>query len=179
MLQKEKGAFPDFKWYDDWVAKAKEDPLLRWISDARTDVVHRRALAPHSWLEMVCIGRERDEDEDDHPLLFRPPDPFTCTHNFVNMGPSADHGHEFTRLWSIDGLKGRELLEVGADIYDWFDQLVVEAHRRVGFGMGKNEGPNETGVPFCMKEIMKHRVVRTVVKDGVEAIENPPAGFHD
>src|SRR5712692_345109 len=46
MLQKEQAAFPDFMWYDEWVAKAKEDPLLLWIKETRTDVVHRKALEP-------------------------------------------------------------------------------------------------------------------------------------
>lgn len=179
MLQKEKGAFSDFKWYEEWVARAKEDPLLRWISDARTDVVHRKALAPQSWLEIVCIGRERGEDEDDHPLRFRPPDPFMCTHNFINMGPSADHSHEFTRFWSLDGLEGRELLEVGVDVYDRFDQLVADAHRRMGFEMSAHLGSDAAGVLPCMKETMQYRVVRTVVKDGVEGIEDRSlADFH-
>src|SRR5438093_642613 len=31
MLQNEQAAFKDFKWYEEWTAKAKGDPLLVWI----------------------------------------------------------------------------------------------------------------------------------------------------
>jgi len=178
MLQKEKAAFKDFTWYDEWVAKAKDDPLLRWIKESRTDVVHRAALEPDSWLEMACVGRVRDpEDEDDHPVRFRA-NPFQCTHEHIWAGPNTDHTYEFTRFWTIEGVEKQELLGVGATIFEQYDKLVVEAHGRIGYGMGNNDGA-AGGIPSCMKEIMKHRVVRTVLRDGVEGVEKKSPGPHE
>lgn len=73
MLQKEQAVFSDFAWYGEWINKAKDDALLRWLVDARTDFVHRQALGPKSWLQMRCIDNPRQrhyaEDEDDDGSL--------------------------------------------------------------------------------------------------------------
>ena len=39
MLQSEKGVFPDFSWYSEWVdLVAKTTPVLKWLNDARVQV---------------------------------------------------------------------------------------------------------------------------------------------
>jgi hypothetical protein len=132
MLQKEQAVFENFDWYQSWVEEAKKSPTLSWLHGARTDVVHRQALQPHSWLEVQCVGNPRKfgDDEDDGPIGTR--DPFMCTHYHIANGPATDHTHEYTRLWGIEGLKDRELLEACADIYGQLSELVREAHRRLG-----------------------------------------------
>jgi len=185
MLQKERAAFDNFDWYQTWVEEAKNDPVLCWLGDARTDVVHRQALQPHSWLEMRCIDNPRQpvDDDEDGPIGTR--DPFMCTHYYILTGPSTDHTHEFTRLWGMEGLKDRELLETCADVYDRLSQLVKEGHRRLGDEMTTFEkmrpytGMNSRGCLPCMQDVMKHRVVRTVIRDGKEIWEGEPPGLHD
>lgn len=185
MLQKERAVFNNFDWYQSWVEEAKNDPVLHWLNDARADVVHRQALQPHSWLEMSCIGNPRQlvDDENDDPISTK--DPFMCTHYYIMTGPSTDHTHEFTRLWGIEGFKDRELLETCADIYGRLSALVREAHRQLGGEMATfeemrpytGEGARR-GLP-CMQDLMSHRVVRTVIRDGKEVWESEPPGLHD
>lgn len=185
MLQKEQAAFPNFDWYKSWAEEAKNDPVLRWLNDARTEVVHRRALQPDSWLEMRCIDNPRQliDDEDDYgPIGTK--DPFMCTHYYIVNGPSTDHAHEFTRFWGIEGLKERELLETCADIYGHLSELVREAHRRLGGEMATFERMKpyieksaRKGFP-CMQDVMKHRIVRTVIREGKEIWEDEPTGLH-
>jgi len=115
MLQTKKAAFKgDFDFYaKDWVSKAKADPIMSWLNNTRTNGFHRSALPPSSWLQMECIRNPRKssrDGEDDGPIGTR--DPFQCTHYYMNAGPTTDHGHNFTRLWSMDGLHDRELLDV-------------------------------------------------------------------
>ncbi len=115
MLQKEKTAFGNFDFYEKgWVAKVSADPIMQWLDKTRTSTFHRSALAPSSWLQMECFRNPRKSpwDEEDGPIGTR--DPFQCTHFYINMGPTTDHGHNFTRQWSMEGLDGRELLEVCA-----------------------------------------------------------------
>jgi hypothetical protein len=59
MLQSEKGVFENFNWYEAWKEKAKQDSVLSWLNSARTDVIHRHALEPKSWMEMRCIDNPR------------------------------------------------------------------------------------------------------------------------
>jgi hypothetical protein len=117
ILQKEKHAFKDFGWYEEWVEKAKQDSLLRWLKETRNTLVKQQALQTESSLEVVCVGNPRsshdsdddEEEEEEEPFRMRV-SPFRCTHYYIFTAPSEDHGHEFIRFWGIDNLKGRELL---------------------------------------------------------------------
>ncbi len=113
ILQKEKHAFKDFGWYEEWVEKAKQDSLLRWLKETRNTLVKQQALQTESSLEVVCVGKPRSshdsDDDEEEPFRMRV-SPFRCTHYYIFTAPSEDHGHEFIRFWGIDDLKGRELL---------------------------------------------------------------------
>jgi hypothetical protein len=179
MLQKEQSVFSDFTWYREWSDRAKKDAILSWLSDTRTDFVHRKSLEPQSWLEMRCVGNPRHpHGPDEDPFVFKV-SPFECTHYYISIGPSVgDHTHEFTRHWGIEGLNGGDLLHLCADIYDRLDELLVEAHRKLGASMTSYRTECcERALP-CMLDTMKHRVVCTVLRDGREVWEDEPPGLH-
>jgi hypothetical protein len=182
MLQKERALFQDFGWYSDWVERASADPVLVWIHDTRTAVVHQQALEPESRLEFRCIdnprAQERDDEEDESESLHGPVNPFRCTHEIISAAPATDHAHQYVRRWSIDSLKGRELLDACADVYDRLDELVVDAHERLGRGMAAHMKEGSGRRLPCMEDTRKHRVIRTVVKDGREAWADEPPGLH-
>jgi len=177
MLQSEKAVFKNFDWYDDWVAKAKNDPVLIWLNSARIDVVHRQALEPNSWLQMRCIGNSRlPSRKDKHPLQVLV-SPFQCTHYYIRGGPDTDHRHEFIRHWSMDSLDGKELLEVGADIHDRLDNLVREAHERAGASMVSHALPGSRRRLPCMENLQTHRLVKTRLRHGREVWIDEPTSF--
>jgi hypothetical protein len=184
MLAKERSAFDNFDWYSEWVEKAKKDPVLAWINNARTAIVHRQSLEPQSWLEMQCIGNPRQpedpDDEDYRGPLRGQVSPFECTHYYMNTGGPwvEDHTHEFTRHWGIEGLEGRELLEACADVYDRLDELVRDAHRRLKASMLSHGRDNSPRSLPCMEDIIKHRVIRTTLRDGREYWDSEPPGLH-
>jgi hypothetical protein len=180
MLQKERGAFPDFAWYEEWAANAKADPLLRWLHDIRTNLVHRQALEPKSWMRMRCIDNPRqnqfideEEGEDSDGSLAFDISPFECTHYHIAQGWRTDHAHEFTRHWELEGVSG-ELLEVSADIFARLNDLVHDAHRRLGA-----ETHNPLGRPSCTQDTTQYRVIRTSIRDGKEIWDYEPPGLHD
>jgi hypothetical protein len=178
MLQTEKEVFKDFGWYGEWVANAKRDPLLTWLNETRVELVHRKALEPHSWLEMRCIENPRDPfGEDDDPVRIKV-SPFMCTHYYMNQGPHTDHTHEYTRHWSMAGLGPRELLEVSADIYDRLDDVVRMAHERLGASMASHRRTGSRRALPCMEDLTRFRVVRTTLKDGKEVWLDEPPGLH-
>ncbi len=178
MLQSEKSAFQDFTWYGEWVARAKDDPALLWLNGARTDFVHRQALEPNSWLEVRCLGNPRvSHGTDDEPLKVRA-NPFQCTHYYMH-GPGTDHAHEYTRHWGMDSLPDRELLAVGADVYDRLDDIVRQAHERTGAKMVSHaQEASHRRLP-CMEDTMRFRVVRTRVFRGQEVWIDEPDGLHE
>ena len=179
MLQTEKVVFENFDFYEkDWQAWAKSDPLMKWLDHTRTMGFHRSVLAPSSWLEMECFRNPRKSpwDEDDGPIGTK--DPFQCTHFYMNTGPTTDHGHNFIRHWSMEGLGGRELLEVCAYIYDRLDEIVTEAHQRLGaFLVSYARAGSPRRLP-CMEDIDQYRVVKTRMRRGKEVWVNKPRRPH-
>ncbi len=179
MLQKEKAAFADFGWYEvNWVPRAKLDPVMKWLDSTRTNLFHRQSLEPSSWLEMQCFRNPRESPWDEDNVPAGTVDPFQCTHYYINQGPSTDHGHNFTRLWSMDGLGGSELLSVCADIYDKLDELVSEAHQRLGVSTVSYAGPESKRRLPCMGDTDKYRIVKTRIRKGKEVWINRPKKPH-
>jgi hypothetical protein len=179
MLQTEKAIFDNFDFYEqDWVEKAKADPIMRWLKNTRTSGFHQSALAPSSWLQMECYRNPRKSlwDEEEVPIGTR--DPFQCTHVYMNMGPRTDHGHNFTRQWSMEGLDGRELLGACAYIYDRLDEIVTEAHARAGARVVSYARPDSPRRLPCMEDVDKYRIVRTRMRRGREVWINKPRRPH-
>ena len=184
VLQKEKRVFEDFSWYEEWAARAKQDSLLRWLTQTRNSLVKQQALETYSWLELVCVGKPpnphgRDEDEDEDPFRIRV-SPFMCTHYYIFSAPPENHSHEFIRFWGISDLGQRELLEASADIYDRLDDLVRIAHEKAGAEMQSHRQPKSKRPLPCMENILdrEHRIARTALRDGREVWEGEPPGLH-
>jgi hypothetical protein len=179
MLQTEKAIFENFDFYEkDWVAKAKGDPIMQWLNNTRTNSFHRSALAPSSWLQMECFRNPRKSPWDEEGSPIGTKDPFQCTHFYMNTGPTTDHGHNFTRQWSMEGLGGRELLEVCADIYDRLDEIVTEAHQRLGASVVSYARPGSLRRLPCMEDIQRYRIVKTRIRRGKEVCVNKPRRLH-
>ena len=180
MLQKEKHVFADVRWYQSWFEYSKKESVLSWLQSTRTDIVHRQALIPGSTLELRCIGDPRHPHGDDEDDLKRcVVSPFQCTHYYIHAAPFTDHAHEFERRWSMEGLEGRELLEVCADCFDRLDDMVHFAHQQLGVSMGSSRREGSLRSLPCMEDTTPHRVARTVMRDGQEVWVNEPPGLHN
>lgn len=178
MLQTEKAIFDDFAFYENWVAKANADPIMQWLKNTRNSGFHKSALAPSSWLQMECFRNPRKlaSDEKDAPIGTQ--DPFQCTHSYISIGPSTDHGHNFTRHWSMEGLDGRELLEACAHVYDRLDEIVTEAHRHAGARVVSYARVGSPRRLPCMEDIDRYRIVKTRIRKGKEVWVNKPRRPH-
>jgi len=181
MLQKEKDKFDDFEWYEKWVLRAKNDKFLRWLNDTRTDFIHRQALEPKSYLKMRCIDNPRErhftDDEDEEGSDIYNVNPFACTHYYIGIGWRTDHAHEFTRYWEMDGLSC-EVLEACATIHDRLDEIVSEAHARLGADVQSYRRTASGHSMPCMDDTTRFRVICTTVKDGKETWDYEPPGLH-
>ena len=179
MLQTEKAAFKDFDWYEiDWVGKMKADSVMRWLDSTRTSFFHRSNLAPTSWMQMECFRNPRESVFDEDKLgPIGTYDPFQCTHTMMH-GPETDHGHNFKRQWSMDGLNGQELLDACGHVYDRLDELVTEAHNRLGSQVVTYFKVDSKRRLPCMENVDQYRVLKTRIRRGKEVWINKPKKPH-
>lgn len=61
ILQKENDAIPDFKpWYETWRERLKEDPLMRWLVEARNRIEKEGDLKTYSSASISVLAGWRD-----------------------------------------------------------------------------------------------------------------------
>jgi hypothetical protein len=49
ILQNEMSVIPGYNaWYEAWQARMRADPIMKWLHDSRTTVVHKGDLETHS-----------------------------------------------------------------------------------------------------------------------------------
>jgi len=97
----------------------------------------------------------------------------------MTQGPRTDHGHEYVRHWGIDALPTFELLDACAHAYDRLEDLVTRAHNELNAEVQDHGIPDAKHNLPCMENTLTYRVVRTSVKDGLEAWIDEPPGLHD
>lgn len=135
-LQTKKSQIPDFDaWYARWQERMKADAVLKWLGDARTQVVHQgdletrsvaRVFVIASYLEPPCL-------EKDVPPHLAPEE----IARSVSLGEFPDFVRQngflrVERRWIADDLPEFELLDALGYAYGFLSGLVDEAHDRLG-----------------------------------------------
>jgi hypothetical protein len=135
-LQKEGAKLDGFR---DWYAKRQEelkvDPTMRWLHDARTEVVHREDLVMHSraearlltWRSQPFLTVEVKPDVPTGSIA-----QLVAQGEFPSISPPdlAETVLEVERRWVAASLPDRELLEVLADGYVSLFRLLRDFHWR-------------------------------------------------
>lgn len=177
MLQKEKHAIPEFdRWYTEWREKMKADPVMQWLCEARTIVVHNSDLETqstahatvHNNLSLAYISLELP------PLL-----PFAAACKFIASTlpePLADNKNDLVlsieRRWVAKQLPDWELLDALAHAHEVLSNIVKEAHERAGLCFethdctgGKCNIPTDGRLP-CMITTAEARTIRIALANG-------------
>jgi hypothetical protein len=176
MLQNEKKVIPEFDaWYGRWQAEMKADPLMKWLSDARTEVIHRADLETHS-LAVASVHNNLTIARltyDVPPLLSTPEIAIRLAEGLPD--PFRKHRAELLlsveRRWCVRDLPGHELLETLAHVYGVLSRLVVDAHKQVGCEYETLDSDGEQhrtpdGRMPCMIATSEMRTVRLRLEDG-------------
>jgi hypothetical protein len=157
-LQKEGNLIPGFKdWYSTWQERMKTDPIMKWLHDARTQIVHKGDLATESHaivrlqIDYADAGREvtegLPESPKPSPTSEQPEieaDPLSSldeilAHIAEIPLPARIRGEStitIERRWVDSNLPDRELLDVLAQAYGFLSQIIGDAHDRVGLNHG-------------------------------------------
>lgn len=151
ILQSEsKHLLDDFDgWYGSWQERMRADVVMRWLHDARTQIVKKGDLATHStaivsvrtsWLGSIPLMRF------EVPPFVGPEDVAEAFVADFSLPPdlTTEGILEVERCWIEDGLPDLEVLDVLGHCYGFLSEVVADAHGQLGcvmptVGLG-NEG---------------------------------------
>ncbi len=113
-LQSQRGdGPPDFdRWYSEWQALMREDPVMSWLNESRVEITKRGGLRKTS---RVLVKRIESYDDPRSVLLNLPADTPTAlvVQRAINAIPPKYRPYqaiEVQRRWEADDLPGWELL---------------------------------------------------------------------
>ncbi len=122
ILQAQKADIPDFdSWYAAWQERYRNDPILKWLHDARTQVVHQSDLQTASTVRCKVVAWYNEP-----PVFETDLDPLTPTRAIAALIASKGDFSEETRKegavpverrWVERDLPGHEVLTALAHCY--------------------------------------------------------------
>lgn len=176
MLQGEKALVPDFdRWYAKWQAEMKADPVMKWLSEARTTVIHRAELETQS----IAVATVHNNLNLAHLRCEVPP--MLSTRKIARVlsstlpPPLRQQGKDLIlsieRQWIAADLPGQELLEALAHAYGVLARVVASAHEQAGREYVVEDRAGEhplppTGRLPCMMTTAESRTLRVRLADG-------------
>jgi hypothetical protein len=148
ILQNQKSVIPDFtSWYGDyvdekhgkrgkWQERLHNDPLMRWMVEARNKIEKRGDLEAHSMIRAEIVASYYD----DGPHVDVPAHLFESTETLLRGIPDSFLGEHIRRngvlriqrRWVENTLPEYELLDAVAVYYGKLTELVHDAHRQIG-----------------------------------------------
>ncbi len=171
-LQKEKAQVPDFdEWYKRWQDALRSDPVMKWLHDARTRIVHSGDLEARSVTTVRLefnyqdaareiasdLGAEAPAPPQNEestqasfaaPALVKPQDIAEYLRsNYVPEALVQESTVSYERRWEDDGLPGRELSGALAHGYAALGRLLAGAHTQANATCDHDYGC-EDALPF-------------------------------
>ena len=138
ILQSNKDKIPGFEgWYSVWQNRFRNDPLMRWMVDARNKIEKRGDLEVYSFVRAEIFASYLSEEV---PSIEVPAHLFDDTATILRDIPRDDLGShiinhgalKIQRRWVENTLPDYELLDATAIAYGKTTQLVRDAHRQIG-----------------------------------------------
>jgi len=161
VLQKHKDKIPEFEtWYGDvdrkkpgrWQKRLADDPLMRWMVDARNRIEKQGDLEAHSFIRAEIVASHLNEG----PVIELPARLFDQPRQLIKNIPEGAVGEHvrkngilrIQRRWVENTLPEYELLDAVAVAYGRISELVHDAHRQLGLECPLTINV-ETGQPFA------------------------------
>lgn len=191
VLQKSKAAIPAFdSWYAVWRERMALDPVMRWLVDARNQVVKQGDLATTSTTHVAIHENYRAG-----PVLQLEVPPELPMEAIIERVLREDlpealkrYGVIFVeRSWRVQELGNRELLDALGHAFGILTHLVVDAHKQLPLDKAKSEECVKIGYaddhahtsdwrPFCMVSATTSRSIAVQIESeyGMEAKSTYP-----
>ncbi len=119
-VQAHKSSIPVFnEWYEPWQTFLKQDEIMKWVQEARNQVVKRKGLSSASLTAVEVIFSY------ENPFHYRfEAGPYLTTQQILDMVAKLIPANSFSnslviihRLWISETLPGRELLMATAEAF--------------------------------------------------------------
>ena len=181
ILQSNKENIPEFEeWYSSWQGRLKNDPLMRWMVDARNKIEKEGDLEVHSFVRAEVFASYLSEEV---PSIEVPAHLFDDTPTILHNLPRGDLGDHIVkhgalrvqRRWVENTLPNYELLDATAIAYGRIAEIVCDAHHQIGInrpettnlktGQKIGVGSREGRMP-CMIGHSEARSVNVRLSDG-------------
>ena len=173
IIQKHKDAVPCF---DDWYSAKqdcmRDDQCMKWLKDARNEVVKRGDLKINS----VAVATIKNWL--DHELFEQQVDPLTSNDKIVELVLSKlqrdkvvlqfrEPVLQIERIWIVDKLPGREILEVLAYCYNFIKSIVCDLYLQIGIDSPESVVHKEKDDTLGTGTVSRlSRIISIDIKDG-------------
>ncbi|MCW5896351.1 MAG: hypothetical protein KIT50_12185 [Bacteroidetes bacterium] len=162
---------PDFEvWYGGWQRKMKDDPILRWLVDARNQIEKEGDLETNSTVKVSVLANWNEAPYMEFtvsPLL--PTEAIASNIRLRNVSKSVrDTGIlSVERRWTSNTLPNAELLDALAHASGFMTLLVKDAHDKVGIrtSFGEIPQPIDGRLPI-MVSLSRYRSVYIKLSTG-------------
>ena len=163
-LQNEKHKIPGFDtWYSHWQNRLKGDAIMRWLCDARTEIVHKKDLEMNSTATVTIRCYETILKADVRiPLFITGKNilQFLEEREYINEDMKHTDAYAVVeRRWAVDAFPQYDVLYILAYGVGQLAMMVQEAHTSTGIDMDfcsvcDSLHPialNAAGIPDCME----------------------------
>lgn len=140
-LQAEQKGIPEFdEWYPTWQERIKADKVMKWLNDARVEIVHRKDLETKS-IAVVKVHGYYDIAElilNVYPFLSSEAitkyakEKILENSNQLQASIIEECVATVERKWVVDSLPNWELLDAVRHCFVLLCELVNDAHNRCG-----------------------------------------------
>ncbi len=152
ILKSNKRVIPTFDaWYKKWETAFADDPLMRWMKNARNRIEKQGDLEVHSFVRAEIVASYLN----DGPVIEVPAELFDTPQQLVENIPDSALGEHvrkdgivrIQRRWVENSLPEYELLDAVALAYGRLSEMLDDAHRHMGLS-GLQSLDIETGEIF-------------------------------
>lgn len=136
VLQKNKRLIPDFdNWYNSWQDRMREDRVMRWLIDARNEIVKQGDLETLSTVRMHIVSGWAKPHEKDYIVS-----PDLTIQEMLDHIKSENIPDEIRKIgsiiiqrrWVAEDLPEWELLDAIAYGFGFLSRLIDDAHAQKG-----------------------------------------------
>ncbi|MGE5483620.1 MAG: hypothetical protein ACM3X4_01230 [Ignavibacteriales bacterium] len=127
-----KSELPGFEaWYEPWQRYIANDPVMKWVNEARRTLVHKQGLQSKSIARVRLVNSylRPIASELSLPPLLSTAEIADIVSKSIPNGLAHDCILEITRRWVIDDLPGPEVLATLAVAFRILNALRVDLHR--------------------------------------------------
>lgn len=171
-VQHRQADIPEGKaWYEQWREALKADPIMRWLNEARVEIVHKEDLKAHSVARVSLIASYADlpSFEMNVPPLASSGGILKALMERADIPEQLREQGIFSleRRWVVEGLPDEEVLEALAHGYGVLSLLLDDAHSvMAGDAAGSADvTDSEDGRLPCMVASAEARTVSLQLSD--------------